>query len=69
MEGTRFQLGDRVRSRTTTEYIKAGMVGTVQRVFLSVDDTYDIVFDGKHRPVVMRGHELERVEHERDVGS
>ena len=69
MEGTRFQLGDRVRSRTTTGYIKAGMVGTVQRVFLSVDDTYDIVFDGKHRPVVMRGHELERVEHERDVGS
>jgi hypothetical protein len=45
------------------------MVGTVRRVFLSVDDTYDVFFDGKHRPVVMRGHELERVEHERDVGS
>ena len=30
MEDTRFQLGDRVRSRTTTEYIKAGMIGTVQ---------------------------------------
>lgn len=45
------------------------MVGTVQRSFRSIDDTYDVFFDGKRMPVMMRGHELERVEQaqEREV--
>ena len=62
MDATRFQVGDRVRSRVTRGDLRPGMVGTVQRSFLSVDDTYDVVFDSKRTPVLMRGHELERVE-------
>jgi hypothetical protein len=69
MAATRFQVGDRVRSRVTQGDLKVGMVGTVQRSFLSVDDTYDVFFDDKRMPVLIRGHELERVEQaqEREV--
>jgi hypothetical protein len=69
MDATRFQVGDRVRSRVTPDDLKVGMVGTVQRSFRSVDDTYDVFFDGKCMPVLMRGHELERLEQaqEREV--
>jgi hypothetical protein len=62
MDTTRIREGDRVRSRVTRDDLKAGMVGTVERSFGSVDDTYDVVFDGKRMPVLMYGHELERVE-------
>jgi len=62
MDATRIQEGDRVRSRITRGDLKAGMVGTVERSFGSVDDTYDVVFDGKRMPVLMRGQELERLE-------
>jgi len=69
MEATHFQEGDRVRSRVTRRYIKAGMIGTVRRLFLSVDHTYDVVFDRNNPPVAMRGYELERVEQMQEVGS
>jgi hypothetical protein len=69
MEATRFQEGDQVRSRVTREYIRAGMVGTVRRVFLSVDHTYDVLFDPKRQPVMMRTHELERVDQAQEVSS
>jgi hypothetical protein len=66
MDATRFQVGDRVRSRVTRGDLRAGMVGTVQRSFLSVDNIYDVFFDSKRTPVLMRGHELERVEQARE---
>ena len=69
MEATRFQEGAQVRSRVTREYITAGMVGTVRRVFLSVDHTYDVLFDRKRQPVMMRSHELERVDQAQEVSS
>jgi hypothetical protein len=62
MGATRFQEGDRVRSRVTRDDLMAGMVGMVELSFDSVDDTYDVVFDGKRMPALMRGHELERVD-------
>ena len=64
-----FQEGDRVRSRVTRRYIKAGMIGTVRRLFLAVDHTYDVVFDRNNPPVAMRGYELERAEQAQEVGS
>jgi hypothetical protein len=45
------------------------MVGTVRRVFLSVDHTYDVLFDRKRQPVMMRSHELERVDQAQEVSS
>jgi hypothetical protein len=69
MDATHFQEADRVRSRVTRRYIKAGMIGTVRRLFLAVDHTYDVVFDRNNPPVAMRGYELERVEQMQEVGS
>jgi hypothetical protein len=69
MEATHFQEGDRVRSRVSRSNVKAGMIGTVRRLFLSFDHTYDVLFDRKHQPVVMRGYELERVEQLQEVGA
>jgi hypothetical protein len=62
MDDLSFQVGDRAVSRVARDKFRAGMVGTVRRVFLSVNDVYDVFFDGKHRPVVVRGEDLERVE-------
>ena len=69
MDELRFQVGDRVLSRVARDKFKAGMLGTVRRVFLSVDDVYDVLFDGKHRLVAMRGRELERVEQAQEWGA
>jgi hypothetical protein len=69
MDAMHFQEGDRVRSLVTRRYIKAGMIGTVRRQFLSVDHTYDVVFDRKHPPIAMRGYELEPVEQVQEIGS
>ena len=69
MEATHFQEGDRVRSRVTRDRLKAGMVGTVQQVFSSVDDIYDVVIDGDPVPVLMRGGEMERVEQMQEWGA
>ena len=69
MDDLRFQVGDRVLSRVARGKFKAGMLGTVRRVFVSVDDVYDVLFDGKHKLVAMRGHELERVEQAQEWGA
>ena len=65
MAATPIQEGNRVRSRVTRDRLKAGMVGTVQQVFSSVDDIYDVVFDSDPIPVLMRGGEMERLEQAR----
>jgi hypothetical protein len=69
MDDLRFQVGDRVLSRVARDKFKAGMVGTVLRVFLSVEDVYDVLFDGKRQPVVVRGDDLERVEQAQEWGA
>jgi|GraSoiStandDraft_16_1057320.scaffolds.fasta_scaffold2398851_2 hypothetical protein len=69
MAATPIQEGDRVRSRVTRDRLKAGMVGTVQQVFSSVDDIYDVVFDSDPIPVLMRGGEMERLEQARQRGA
>jgi hypothetical protein len=38
--------------------IRAGMVGTIQRVFLSVIDLYDVQFDDLPNPYILRGYQL-----------
>ena len=69
MAATHIQEGDRVRSRVTRDRLKAGLVGTVQQVFSSVDDIYDVVFDSDPIPVLMRGGEMERVEQAEERGA
>ncbi len=66
MDDLRFQVGDRVVSRVARDKFRAGMLGTVRRVFLSVEDVYDVFFDGKQQPVVVGGDDLERVEQARE---
>jgi len=69
MDATHFQEGDRVRARVSRSHVRAGMIGTVRRQFLSVDHSYDVMFDRKHQPVAMRGYELERAEQMQEVGA
>jgi hypothetical protein len=69
MDDLRFQVGDRVVSRVARDRFTAGMLGTVQRVFLSVNDVYDVLFDGKHQPLVIRADDLERVERAQEWGA
>ena len=59
---TSFREGDRVTARMTLPPIKAGMVGTIQRVFLSVIDLYDVQFDDLMHPYILRGHQLALLE-------
>jgi hypothetical protein len=53
-----FREGDRVIARVSTLPIKAGMIGTIQRVFMSVIDLYDVQFDDLPHPYILRGYQL-----------
>jgi hypothetical protein len=53
--------GDRVHIRVSTSRVAAGAIGTIQRVFLSVPNTYDVQFDTYPVPCVVLGYVLERV--------
>ena len=54
--------GDRVRVRVSTLLIEKGQIGTVQQVFLSVSNIYDVQFDDLPDPHIMHGDQLELVE-------
>jgi hypothetical protein len=69
MDELRFQVGDRVMLRVAWDKFRVGMLGTVRRVFLSVDDVYDVLFDGERRLVAMRGRELEPLEQAQEWGA
>lgn len=56
-----FYEGDRVRARVSTLLIEKGQIGTVQQVFLSVSDIYDVQFDDLLGPHIMHGDQLELV--------
>ena len=49
MMSVRFQVGERVRLRIALPVACAGTVGTIQLVFHSVDDLYEVRFDGHTR--------------------
>jgi hypothetical protein len=53
-----FREGDRVMARVSKPPIKAGMIGTIQRVFISVIDLYDVQFDDLPHPYILRGDQL-----------
>ena len=53
-----FREGDRVMARVSKPPIKAGMIGTIQRVFISVIDLYDVQFDDLPHPYILRGNQL-----------
>ena len=46
MMSVRFQVGERVRLRTAISVAPAGTLGTIQLVYRSVDDLYDVQFAG-----------------------
>ena len=50
--------GDRVVAKYSIPPIKAGMVGTIQRVFMSVIDLYDVQFDDLTHPYILRAFQL-----------
>ena len=61
MVAVRFIVGERVRLRTAIPVACAGTVGTIQLVYRSVEDTYDVRFDGGAWPQLLLVHQLERV--------
>src|SRR5262245_634980 len=42
MIAKRFQVGDRVKARATIGHVRAGMLGTIRRTFISIPDAYDV---------------------------
>ena len=57
----RFREGDRVRARVATPPIKTGMTGTIQRVYISAPDTYDVRFDDLPHLHILHAYQLELV--------
>ena len=56
-----FQLGDRARTTKPLVLLRFGSVGTIQRVF-SVGRLYDVRFDGRVMPRLVRHDCLELIE-------
>jgi hypothetical protein len=52
-----FAVGDRVRIRKSSW--RAGLKGTIQRVYLSLADTYEVWFDGEPISHIVHGQLLE----------
>jgi hypothetical protein len=55
-----FQVGERVKLRSSFGNIPAGMLGTVERAFRSID-AYEVQFDGHLGPQLVWGRKLERI--------
>jgi hypothetical protein len=60
MTATRFKVGDRISARIYVHGVASGTLGTIQRVFASVDDLYDVQFDGQPHLYAVRGTDLQR---------
>lgn len=43
----RFHVGDRISTKYALAQLPAGSCGTVQSVFLTVNDAYDVLFESK----------------------
>jgi hypothetical protein len=61
MIAKRFQVGDRVKARATIGQVRAGMLGTIRRAFISIPDAYHVQFDDYPIPRMIQRRELERV--------
>jgi hypothetical protein len=57
----RLRKGDRVRAGFARYGLRAGVTGTIRRVFRATPDAYEVAFDGVRQPVVMYRRDLERV--------
>jgi hypothetical protein len=57
-----FTAGDRVRTVTPTAYVRVGMVGTVQEVYLFDRVLYDVRFDSNLQPRLIPAYNLERID-------
>jgi hypothetical protein len=60
MIATRFKVGDRIRARVSVHNMAQGTLGTIRRVSTSIDNLYDVRFDGQSHLYAVRGTELER---------
>jgi hypothetical protein len=58
MRAAAFRTGDRVSSRITIGSIRVGTVGIILRAIPSVENTYDVAFDGMPVPCIMQAHML-----------
>ena len=56
-----FEVGDRIKVRISTPFVRAGTLGTILRVYRSVADAYEIRFDQDPHHWVMQGRDLERM--------
>ena len=57
----RFEVGDRVRVRISTPFVRVGAFGTIVRVYRPVADAYTIQFDQASHHWVMQACDLERL--------
>ena len=57
----RFEVGDRVRVRISTPFVRVGAFGTIVRVYRPVADAYTIQFDQDPHHWVMQACDLERL--------
>jgi hypothetical protein len=62
MAAAQFTVGEHVRVRAAIPVARAGTVGTIQLVYYSVDDLYEVQFDGDTHPELMRAGVLERAD-------
>jgi hypothetical protein len=60
MTAAGFQIGERVKLRIAVGMVRAGTLGTVERVFRSIDG-YEVQFDGHIGTQFVWGRNLERV--------
>jgi hypothetical protein len=61
MPTVRFEVGDRVRVRISTPFVRAGTLGTIQQVYHRVADAYKVRFDQISHHWVMQACDLERL--------
>ena len=57
----RFEVGDRIKVRISTPFVRAGTLGTIVRVYRPVADAYTIQFDQDSHHWVMQACDLERL--------
>ena len=57
----RFEVGDRIRVRISTPFVREGTLGTIVRVYRPVADAYTIQFDQVSHHWVMQACDLERL--------
>ena len=61
MRTMRFEVGDRIRVRISTPFVRVGALGTILRVYRPVADAYTIQFDQVSHHWVMQACDLERL--------